>query len=85
MVVNSYIDKKCENSDYLLVIDKALAQKANSQLDEIRFKIKSCVDAEQTAILSDLRKILEDKLRGSDCYEKYSLDSILNIIKKQVR
>lgn len=85
MIVLSFIDKKCEDSNYLSKIDEKVSSDARSVLNDIRFLVKSCVDLEENAILNDLRKILEDKLRGSDCYADYSTETMLSIIKKRIR
>lgn len=85
MIVLSFIDKKCESADYIDKIDGKLSEEARSVLNKIRFRVKSCVDTTESAILTDLKRIYEDKLRGSDCYADYPKEKILSIIKKLIR
>lgn len=86
MISISFIDKRCkDNEDLIKRMDSKIADEAKKLLDFIRFRVKNCNTSTEIALISDYRRILEDKLRGSDCYEEYSTSSIINIIKKLIR
>jgi transposase-like protein len=85
MLVLSFIKNTCDNASTFSILNAKISKYAGSLLNHIRFRTKDCTDTYNSNVLLDLKRILEDKLRGSDCYEQYDTKQIIQLIKKLSR
>lgn len=63
-------------------IDRKISILTKRKLDSIRYDIKICVDNTIVKDLSRYKLILFDKIKSNKCLEDYSLEDIINRIKK---
>lgn len=78
---NLFTDK--ESCDLISKIDKKLSEEGKSIYERYAFGIKDC--GNNIEILSDLRSILLEKRKGSDCFKDISEQTIISIINKYLR